>query len=56
MCNSLRKWNAQFNYRLQTIQSLRLQRLWIKTLYDNPLLTPYTIFNVIQWLSHEKYI
>jgi hypothetical protein len=36
MCNSLHKWNAQFHYRLQIIQSLRLQGLWTKTLCDNP--------------------
>jgi hypothetical protein len=35
MCNSLPKWNAQFHYRLQTIQSLRLLRLRTKTMCDN---------------------
>jgi hypothetical protein len=32
--------------------SLRLQGLWNKILCDNSLLTPYTIFNVIQWTLH----
>jgi hypothetical protein len=35
MCNRFCKWNAQFHYRLQTLQSLRLQGLWTKALCDN---------------------
>jgi hypothetical protein len=37
MCNSLPKWNAQFHCQLRTIQNLRLQGLWTKTLCDDPI-------------------
>jgi hypothetical protein len=38
MCDSLRKWNAQFHYRLWTIQYLKWQGLWTKSLCDDPII------------------
>jgi hypothetical protein len=49
MCNSFRKWNAQFYYRIWTTQSLRLQGLWTKTLCDNPVTHTIDHIQLIHW-------